>query len=326
MKLATYLRGGVSRLGIVDTGRASIVDAAAAARAVTGGDDARFLSMDALVQSGSGGLAALRDITRDPQVLRSHGSPLAETTLLAPLPVPAQIRDCSVFERHIRDGGTGLARMKARMEGRDPPPMPDAGSAIPEIYRAQPIYYISNRFSVCGPDATVVWPRYSKAMDFELEIAAVIGTGGRDIDASQAADHIFGYTIFNDFSARDQQAIEMAGLLGPTKGKSFDAGNAFGPWIVTPDELGPVADLTVAVRVNGRELIRTDMRGMLHSFEAMIAFISQDETLHPGEIIGSGTVGGCCGLELDRLLSDGDTIELDVSGIGALRNVVRAHG
>lgn len=322
MKLATYLADDGHRLGVVDTERAIVFDAFAASCAQNGAGDERLRSMDALIAAGPEALAELRRLEAACAPQGTFAIALSQVRLLAPLPVPAQIRDCSVFERHIRDGAAGMARLKASLEGR-PPPEPAGGDGVPEVYRQRPVYYISNRFNVVGPDATVVWPSYSATMDFELEIAAVIGRGGRDIDKHQAAEHIFGYTVFNDFSARDRQGDEMAGWLGPTKGKSFDGGNAFGPWIVTPDELGDYHDLTVCVRVNGEPWIRTDMRGMLHGFEDMIAYISCDETLHPGEIIGSGTVGGCCGLELGRFLSDGDVIELDVGRIGILRNIVK---
>ncbi len=138
---------------------------------------------------------------------------------------------------------------------------------------------------------------------------------------------IFGYTIFNDFSARDAQEIEMTCPFGPAKGKDFDRGSAMGPWIVTRDEVPDPAALTMIARVNGEEWSRGNSRTMVHGVEAMIAHVSRDETLHPGEIFGSGTVGGGCGLELDRWLSPGDVVELEVEGIGVLRNrVVRPHG
>jgi 2-keto-4-pentenoate hydratase/2-oxohepta-3-ene-1,7-dioic acid hydratase in catechol pathway len=215
-----------------------------------------------------------------------------------------------------------MQRLKAALEDRSAVLPP---SVVPEVYRAQPIWYISNRFSVVGHDATVRWPAYSRVMDFELEVAVVIGKTGSDIPEAQAKSHIFGYTIMNDFSARDQQRREMDGGLGPTKGKSFDTGNAIGPWIVTADEIADPYKLQVAVRVNGEDWARTTTAGMLHSYEQIIAFISRNETLHPGEIIAGGTVGGCCGLELGRFLPDGCTIELEVTGIGVLRNRIVAN-
>jgi 2-keto-4-pentenoate hydratase/2-oxohepta-3-ene-1,7-dioic acid hydratase in catechol pathway len=190
------------------------------------------------------------------------------------------------------------------------------------VYRDVPIYYITNRFTVAGPGATVMWPRYSKVMDYELEIGIVTKRTRADIPAEEAGAHIFGYTIFNDFSARDRQAVEMLGRLGPAKGKSFDGANVLGPWIVTPDELGDSEGLNVSVRVNGELRGTGTTAGMLFSFNDIVAYASQDETIHAGEFFGSGTVGNCCGLETGRFLEGGDVIELEVQGIGVLRNTV----
>ena len=150
----------------------------------------------------------------------------------------------------------------------------------------------------------------------------VIGRGGKDIAPAGAAGHIFGYTLFNDFSARDQQAAEMAGGLGPTKGKSFDTGNAMGPWIVTADEIGIALDLPARVRVNGDVWAEGRTTGMLHGIPQVLSFISSSETLHPGEVIALGTVGGCCGLEIGRFLQPGDVVELEAGPLGTLRNTV----
>ena len=197
---------------------------------------------------------------------------------------------------------------------------------LPAVYRKLPIYYITNRFTVVGPGAEVKWPRYSQVMDYELEIGVVTRRTRSNIPAKEAAAHIFGYTIFNDFSARDRQAIEMQGRLGPAKGKSFDGSNAMGPWIVTPDELGDPQTLQVEVRVNGETRAKGDTSQMLFSFEEIIAYASQDETIHAGEFFGSGTVGNCCGLEIGRFLESGDTIELRVDRIGVLSNRVVRQG
>lgn len=191
---------------------------------------------------------------------------------------------------------------------------------IPPVWYRQPIYYKGNRFSVIGHQHDVRWPRYSRVMDYELELACVIGRGGSDIPRERALDHVFGYTIFNDASARDAQGMEMAGGLGPAKGKDFDTGNVLGPWIVTADEIGDAQSLTMVARVNGEEWSRGTSAAMHHRFDAIVSFISQSETLHPGDVIGSGTVGTGCGLEHGRFLSDGDVVELEVERIGTLRN------
>jgi 2-keto-4-pentenoate hydratase/2-oxohepta-3-ene-1,7-dioic acid hydratase in catechol pathway len=175
---------------------------------------------------------------------------------------------------------------------------------------------------VRGTDTTVRWPRYSSVMDYELELGVFTKGTAANIPPARAMEHIFGYTIFNDLSARDVQQVEMEGRLGPAKGKSFDGGNILGPWIVTPDEIGDPYKLKMQARVNSELRSSSVSEGMLFSFEELIAFISQDETLVAGEFIGSGTVGNGCGLELGKLLEDGDLIELEIEKIGVLRNRV----
>ena len=266
-------------------------------------------TMLALIEGGPRAMdVACADLERGEPIARIDDVNLQ---WLPPVPVPPSIRDFSVFETHIRQAGAEIARMR----GATP-----EGDSIPQVYRDQPIYYKGNRFSCVGHRHPVRWPTYSKKLDFELEFGIYIRRGGRDIAAKDAAAHIFGYTIFNDVSARDIQGAEMVGQLGPAKGKDFDTGNVMGPWIVTPDELGDAYDLTMAVHVNGAVWATGHTRDMLHTFEEMIASVSRDETLHPGEFFGSGTVGNGCGLELDRWISPGDEVSLHVEGLGTLTN------
>jgi 2-keto-4-pentenoate hydratase/2-oxohepta-3-ene-1,7-dioic acid hydratase in catechol pathway len=227
-----------------------------------------------------------------------------ETTLLAPVPVPPQMRDFLCFEKHLVQAFQAI--------GRTPP----------QAWYERPIFYHPSRFSVCGTGADVPWPRYCEKLDFELEFGCYIGRPGKDIPKERAREHIFGYTIFNDFSARDEQTKEMAGQLGPGKGKDFDNGNAMGPCLVTADEIGDPYRLEMICRVNGEEWGRGNSRDMHWKFEDCIAHASRSETLHPGEFFGSGTVGNGCGLEKMRFLNPGDTVELEVEGIGILRNRV----
>ena len=324
MKLATYRSGGALRVGAVIDNETRILDFAGAASA-DGASAEPFRTMLALIDAGPAGLESAARLTERYGDEAAFTVPAGEVVLEAPLPVPRQIRDFSVFPGHIRQAPVGMQKLRARMAGE---PVPDLRPSddIPAIYRSQPIYYLSNRFSVAGPGATVTWPGYSRFMDFELELAIAIGRAGKDIGASDASGHIFGYTIYNDFSARDAQLIEMQGFLGPAKGKSFDGGNAFGPWIVTSDEIAEPDSLEMRARVNGALWSQGSTAGMLHSFEDMIAFVSRDETIHAGEIFGSGTIGNGCGLEQDRYLEDGDIVELEVENIGVLRNrVVRGE-
>lgn len=323
MILATYAAGdGTARLGAVHRDAQSIVDLDAAHRAARGQAQPAFASMQALIDAGPAALTLAQELLAGDTEHPGCSAPLTAIRLLAPLPVPPQIRDFSTFEAHMKNAGAAMARLRgARTGSRDPLPEP-ADIALPPVFYQQPLYYKANRFSVVGHEHEVRWPGYARLMDYELEFCAVIGRQGHDIPASAARAHIFGYTIFNDFSARDAQEYEMSGPFGPCKGKDFDTGNAFGPWIVTADELPDPYGLEMVARINGEEWSRGNSRGMVHRFEDMIAHVSRDETLYPGEILGSGTVGGGSGLELDRWLKPGDVVELDVEGIGVLRNRV----
>jgi 2-keto-4-pentenoate hydratase/2-oxohepta-3-ene-1,7-dioic acid hydratase in catechol pathway len=305
VKLATFTGvSGASALGVVED--ASVISVQAAHEELQGTSSPQLESMLSLIRGGAGALALAGELAREAPGDCRHA--LAEVRLLAPLPEPPQIRDFLCFEEHLKNSFAQAGKLTG--EERE----------IPAVWYQQPIYYKANRFSVNGPEADVVWPSYSQVMDYELELACVIGSGGRDIQSAEASAHIFGFTIFNDASARDAQMIEMAGSLGPAKGKDFDTGNVFGPWIVTPEELGDPYALEMVARVNGEEWSRGNSQSMHHRFEDVIAFVSRSETLHPGEILGSGTVGNGCGLELGRFLSDGDVIELEIDGIGVLRN------
>jgi 2-keto-4-pentenoate hydratase/2-oxohepta-3-ene-1,7-dioic acid hydratase in catechol pathway len=203
-----------------------------------------------------------------------------------------------VFEEHVRNS----------LEGE-----------IPDVWYELPVYYKGNPDAVVHPDESVEWPSYTEKLDYELELCAVIGKQGRDISAEEADEYIAGYTIFNDFSARDIQMKEMAGQLGPTKGKDF--ANGFGPYLVTRDAI-EFENLHVTARVNGETWSEGDIGEMYHSFADIIEYVSRNETLHPGDVLGTGTVGGGCGLELDRWIDPGDTVELEAEGIGTLRHEV----
>ncbi len=255
-----------------------------------------------------------------------HIFPETEVRLLAPLPVPNSIRDFANFELHCLQALENSMRTRAASQ-----PDPDAAYrnyrdsgayALPPIWYERPFYFKGNRMSCSGHGATIQWPRFTTLMDYELEFAAIIGRQGIDISPDQAHKHIFGYTIYNDFSARDEQVRDQQFRMGPSKGKDFDTGNAMGPWIVTRDEIADPYDLLMAVRVNGDLRGRGSSRAMQHTFEACIAFVSRDETVYPGDVFGSGTVGNGCGFEVGRYLEPGDLVELEVSGLGTLRNVV----
>lgn len=319
MKLATYLGNGEARLGVVVQDGNRLLDARqAAARA--GGDNAMFASMLALIDAGPDALDRLARIVEREAPDPSCSVALDAAKLLSPLPEPRQMRDGMSFPLHIRQAPVGMRRLAAQLRCEQAPP--ESPGDLPAVYRERPIYYLTNRFSVAGHGAAVRWPRYSRVMDYELEFGIFIGRDARDVRAEKARDHVFGYTIYNDFSARDAQMLEMPGMLGPSKGKSFDGGNVLGPWIVTAEELGDPYGLRMEARVNGETWSQGSSAGMLFSFEQMIEYISRDETLRAGEFIGSGTVGNGCGLEQGRFLASGDSVELEVERIGVLRNTV----
>jgi 2-keto-4-pentenoate hydratase/2-oxohepta-3-ene-1,7-dioic acid hydratase in catechol pathway len=324
MKFATYRLARAARVGVVDADSARMFDLAAAARR-DGVPDAPFASMLDLIDADDTGLDRARFLLAKRGGEDDLWLPLTQAELLAPVPEPRQMRDAMSFSLHIRQSGRGARAVQALQSGgldAFKAAMQAPLEELPAVYRDLPIYYITNRFTVLGPGATVQWPRYSKVMDYELEVGVVTRRTRSNIPAHEAGAHIFGYTIFNDFSARDRQAVEMQGRLGPAKGKSFDGSNALGPWLVTPDELGDPQTLNVEVRVNGETRAKGDTKGMLFSFEELIAYASQDETIRAGEFFGSGTVGNCCGLEIGRFLDNGDTIELHVDRIGVLTNTV----
>jgi len=324
VKFATYRSGGAIRIGAVDVETGRLFDLAAAARR-NRASAASFASMLDLTDADDAGLDLARSLVEKRGGEADLWSDLAHIELLAPLPEPRQMRDAMSFALHIRQSSRGTRAVQALHAGgveAFKAVMAEPLEDLPPVYRELPIYYITNRFTVAGPGATVMWPRYSKVMDYELEIGIVTRRARANIPAKEAGAHIFGYTIFNDFSARDRQAAEMPGRLGPAKGKSFDGSNAMGPWLVTPDELGDPQTLHVEVRVNGEARARGDTGEMLFSFEEILAYASQDETIRAGEFFGSGTVGNCCGLEIGRFLESGDVVDLHVDRIGVLRNTV----
>jgi 2-keto-4-pentenoate hydratase/2-oxohepta-3-ene-1,7-dioic acid hydratase in catechol pathway len=308
MKFATYAGPeGRPTLGLVDIERMSMLDLAAASARLRGSADPVLMSMLALIEAGPEGLATVQALANDwPEKL---ASPLRSVRLLSPLPVPPQVRDCLVFEQHLVNAQAQWEKMTGK---------PAAG--VPDVWYQRPTWYKCNRFSFVGHEAEVVWPPYAELMDFECELACVIGRRGANIPANEARHHIFGLTIFNDFSARDVQVVERPLGMGPMKGKDFDTGNVLGPWIVTLDEIGDPQALNMEARVNGERWGGGNSRAMHHTFNDMLAFISQSETLHPGEVIASGTVPTGCGLELGRFLQSGDVVELEIEKIGVLRN------
>ncbi|AYA75649.1 fumarylacetoacetate hydrolase family protein [Bacillus sp. Y1] len=236
---------------------------------------------------------------------------LKNIQLTAPLPNPTSFRDFVAFETHVKN---------ATKRSGD--------TVAPEWYE-MPIFYFSNPNAMKGPEEEVKRPSRCIRLDYELELACVIGKEGKNIKASEAEDYIFGYTILNDWSARDIQMKEMKVLLGPAKGKDF--ATSIGPYIVTKDELEPYRvgqrfNLEMTAKVNGEVLSKGNFKDIYYTFGDMIERASEDVTLYPGDIIGSGTVGfGCLmelGTEVHRWLEPGDEVELTITGLGSLTNKI----
>ncbi|MGI8706550.1 MAG: fumarylacetoacetate hydrolase family protein [Sphingomicrobium sp.] len=318
MRLVTFEAGRGERIGALVANDA-IVDLNLA------GELSRtpvVATMQALIEAGEPGLQIVRELAQSPQdqaVLK-----LSEVQLLAPLPKPVRLRDCCLFLEHMERALEKLAKAQAAKEaaaaGASSAPQPSAKYTLPAVFKNQIIYYNANHLQIYGPEREIVWPSHSDWMDFELEWACVIGSAGTEIAPETARSHIFGYTIFNDWSARDLQLEFMAANLGPGEGKDF--ANGLGPCIATPDEFDDPYSLTMTASVNGEEWSRGSTASMHHRFEDAIVQFSRSRPLAPGEIIGSGTVLSGCGFELDRRLSEGDSVELSVEGIGTLRNRV----
>jgi 2-keto-4-pentenoate hydratase/2-oxohepta-3-ene-1,7-dioic acid hydratase in catechol pathway len=326
MKIVTFSRGDDPKTGVITLSGAGLVDLQAAAQHFADEQPQMLASTMAMLEAGEEAFDLARDLAKESESDGNSDSiiPLSEVTLLAPVPRPRSIRDCLAFERHLIQATRTIASWKAptlvlldrgmeRLFGKGflrPPP----------VWYERPIYYKGNPNSVVGHEADVRWPSFSKRLDFELEFGIFIGKEGRNIPVSKVKEYIAGYSLFNDFSARDTQAEEMTGRLGPAKSKDFDTGNAIGPWLVTPDEVPD--EITLRARVNGEEWSCGSSSEMHFSFAEIIEYISRDETLYPGDFIGSGTVPGGCGLELDRWLQPGDTVELEAEPLGILRNRV----
>ena len=243
--------------------------------------------------------------------------PLDLAQLIAPVPVPPSIRDFMSFENHVV---TSMAAI---------------GSQVDPVWYQQPVFYFTNPAAVVGPHDDIPISPGTHQFDFELEVAAIIGRSGSDIAPADAETYIAGYSILCDWSARDLQMTEMKVGLGPAKGK--DTATTLGPMMVTPDELEGFRsekgfDLAMRVTVNGREYSTGNWNSIYWSFAQMIAYASRGTTLKPGDVIGSGTVGTGCILELGRVhgldafpyLVAGDRVEIDVEQLGTIASTVVA--
>jgi fumarylacetoacetate (FAA) hydrolase len=295
MRIARVESGGQRGVAVLADGMATIISA--------GGQD-ELVAIAAARQAPGGALDTV---------------PLNQVRLLAPLDRPPSVRDFFAFEDHVRNSRAGQ------------------GLGVDPGWYERPLFYFSNPAAIFGPDDEIGVPRDCRALDYELEVACVIGREAADLDPDDPAtiDVIAGFTILNDWSARDLQAREMTQNLGPAKGKDF--ATSLGPCVVTADEFGGVSagkpQATMVARVNGAEKSRGALAGIYFSWPAMLAYASANTRLMPGDVLGSGTCGTGCLLEWRMTghrdthpwLRPGDIVELEVEHIGVLRNKVGAR-
>lgn len=326
MRLVSYelatVTGPVTRIGaVLPDGR--FADLQSAYRAVLGDNGAsregaaRLAAatipsdMVAFIQNGVTALdaaqSALDWVTAKDEV-GPDGATLVFTPgavkLLAPIPRPPLIRDFMAFETHLKNI------------------YPKLGREIPPQWYELPVYYKGNPSAVGADGDLVPMPAYATNMDFEFEFAAVIGKGGSNIQRADAASHIYGYMLYNDFSAREIQQREMSVGLGPAKGKDFEKGHVFGPWLVTADEIPDIYALRMQASVNGQSWCDTSTSTMHWRFDQMIAHASMNEMLVAGEIFGSGTVGGGSAAEMGKSLAKGDQVVISIDRLGTLSNAI----
>ena len=326
MRLVTYNRAGRDRVGAFIDDDRNVLDLASAHEMVYGEKTRMFETMLTLIDAESAALSAAQTLVDKAPAEAVHET--GAVALRSPLPRPRQMRDFMAYEGHAR-GAREVHFRKSAAKKDDPEAAMETYRARgqldpPPVWFEQPVYFKCNRLNVIGPGEEIVYPSATSELDYELELAFVIGRKGRNISLDAARAHIFGYTIYNDVSARDIQINEMRGQLGPAKGKDFDTGNILGPCIVTADAIPDPYDLDMCALLNGEELSRGRSGDLYHSFERMIEHVSRDETIWPGEVFGAGAIGNGSGHEHDRLLQVGDTVELAIEKIGVLRNTVVA--
>ena len=320
MKLFSWQTGDGTTTGVeIEGGR--LLDLAAADRS-SGGDGARFESMLRLIGGGQPALQAIRSLMAAPRLEDTR--PPGAVRLLAPLPVPARLRDAGMFVEHLEIIMREFARMAARDEAD-----PEAAAQklletgqfkLAEVIYRRCCYYNGNHHAVIGPDAPLPWPSESDVLDYELEIGVVVGRGGRNLTPAEAEACVFGYTLMNDWSARDLQIDTAKSGAGPCMGKDF--ATSLGPCIVTADEIGDPHDIDLSAWVDGEQWSAGSTRNMHHGvFEALSQF-SRISALVAGEVIGTGTCAHGSATEQGKRLQPGQTVELRASRIGALRNTI----
>jgi fumarylacetoacetate (FAA) hydrolase len=307
MKLVTYDTGAGPRCGVLHNQQVVDVTELLGARQT-------LRDVQALLETGASAIERVAAaLESSPNTLRFS---LDNVRLRSPILQPPTVRDFMIFEEHATAQGTRQRE---------------------EAWYRMPIFYFSNPLCIYGPDETIPYPSAAEMLDYELEIACVIGREGHNVPESKALDYIAGFCIFNDWSSRDLQRDESAVGLGPAKGK--DTASSLGPWLVTTDEMSPYLQdgrlqVKCSARVNGDYWVKDSDGGLsYHTWGAMVERASRDSRIAPGDVLGCGTVGGGSigeairkGVETARFLQPGDVVEMEVEGLGLLRGTIGAKG
>lgn len=325
MKLVSILKGDDTKLGIIVSEKVYDLSEAAEAAGIQNFPD----TMAAFLKEFESNMKTATQLQQQISEgkLKVNGNALSSTSLAAPVPHPTSCRDGYAFRQHV-----AAARRNRRVE------------MIPE-FDEYPIFYFTNHNAIQGPGDIFCMPDHFEKLDFELEVAVVIGKKGINIKAADADKYIAGYMIMNDMSARTLQMEEMKLNLGPAKGKDFST--VIGPYLVTPDELEPYKiapkanhtgnnyNLKMTCKVNGVQVSEGNMGDMDWTFAEIIERCAYGVNILPGDVIGSGTVGTGCFLELNgtgllnnpdykpQWLKDGDVVEMEITGLGVLKNTIR---
>lgn len=325
MKIFTYKSDEGVRTGIVLSRYKSGADINKLNLQRTGYENNILSSMQNIIDSGE---FALNELRLNLEFALKHAKsidllPLNEIEYLPPLPNLIKLRCFSVYEKHMKQSLNAFVNAKLGKLGLFLNKL-FRFAKIPKIFYQKPLYYKGNHTAINGHKCNIEWPSFDEPMmDYELELGVVIGKAGKDINVSEVKDYIWGYTVFNDFSARKTLIQEvLKGMSGPLKGKDFDGSNSFGPWIVTADEIEKPQNLAMKVMVNGVLKGSSNTSQMHWSIEQCISEASKGETLVAGELISTGAAGNGTGIESWSFLKPDDEVVLEIEGIGYLSNKI----
>ncbi len=317
MRLCTFSAPGIERHAGVALDGGCLLDLTA-----LHASDARFASLLAIIEHEAATLPAIQaSLGRLLEAsVSAHIHAVHAVMLELPLQ-PPQIRCFSAYAQHLKNAFDQILKRKKN-------PLASlllrALFKIPPSFYAVPAYYKGVRLNLSGPGDTIAPPSSGPMLDYEAELGLVIGRGGKNIPAGQAMRHVFGYLIFNDFSERSQLMKEMGSRpsAGPAKGKDFDGSNSLGAWLVTRDDISDPHALQVTVSVNGELRGSGTTASMSHRIERIVEYASWNETLQAGELLATGCVPNCAGIEQWRFLAAGDRVEVAIDGLGSLTNLI----